>query len=31
MFAATIGPDTFAPDDPNTQFAYRLEISQKYP
>jgi outer membrane protein, heavy metal efflux system len=31
MFAATIGPDTFAPDDPGVNFAYRLEISQKYP
>jgi outer membrane protein TolC len=31
MFAATIGPDTFAPDEPGTRFAYRLELSQKYP
>jgi outer membrane protein TolC len=30
-FAATIGPDTFAPDDPGVNFAYRLEITQKYP
>jgi cobalt-zinc-cadmium efflux system outer membrane protein len=31
MFAATIGPGTIAPDDPGINFAYRLEISQKYP
>jgi outer membrane protein TolC len=31
MFAVTIGPDTFAPDDPSVNFAYRLEIMQKYP
>jgi outer membrane protein TolC len=31
MFAATLGPGTFAPDDPGVNFAYRLEISQKYP
>jgi len=31
MFAATIGPDTIAADDPGVNFAYRLEISQKYP
>jgi len=31
MFAATLGPGTFAPDDPGINFAYRLEISQKYP
>jgi outer membrane protein TolC len=31
MFGVTIGPDTFAPDDPGTRFAWRLEISQKYP
>jgi outer membrane protein TolC len=31
MFAATVGPDTFAPDDPGVNFAYRLEVSQKYP
>jgi outer membrane protein TolC len=31
MFAATVGPDTFAPDDPGLRFAYRLELSQKYP
>jgi outer membrane protein TolC len=31
MFAATLGPGTFAPDDQGVQFAYRLEISQKYP
>jgi outer membrane protein TolC len=31
MFAATIGPGTIAPDDPDIHFAYRLEISQKYP
>jgi outer membrane protein TolC len=31
MFAATLGPGTIAPDDPGTNLAYRLEISQKYP
>jgi outer membrane protein TolC len=31
MFAATIGPGTIAPDDPGINFAYRLELSQKYP
>jgi outer membrane protein TolC len=31
MFAATVGPGTIAPDDPGIEFAYRLEISQKYP
>jgi outer membrane protein TolC len=31
MAAATLGPGTFAPDDPGTHFAYRLELSQKYP
>ena len=31
MFAATIGPGTIAPDDPGINFAYRLEVSQKYP
>jgi outer membrane protein TolC len=31
MFAATIGPGTFAPDDTGLEFAYRLEISQKLP
>jgi outer membrane protein TolC len=31
MFAATVGPGTVAPDDPGIHFAYRLEISQKYP
>jgi len=31
MFGATIGPETFAPDDKGVEFAYRLEISQKYP
>jgi len=31
MFAATIGPETFAPDDRGVNFAYRLEISQKLP
>jgi outer membrane protein TolC len=31
MFGVALGPDTFRPDDPNTRFAYRLEISQKYP
>jgi outer membrane protein TolC len=31
MFAATLGPGTFAPDDPGVDFAWRLEISQKYP
>jgi outer membrane protein TolC len=31
MFAATIGPGTFVPDDPGIHFAYRLELAQKYP
>jgi outer membrane protein TolC len=31
MFAATIGPETFHADDPGVEFAYRLEVSQKYP
>jgi outer membrane protein TolC len=31
MFAATAGPGTFAPDDPGVHFAYRVELSQKYP
>jgi outer membrane protein, heavy metal efflux system len=31
MFAATVGPGTIAPDDPGINFAYRLEVSQKYP
>src|SRR5262249_14960431 len=31
MLAATLGPGTFAPDDPGINFAYRVEISQKYP
>jgi outer membrane protein TolC len=31
MFAVTIGPDTFAPDDAGVRTAYRFEISQKYP
>jgi outer membrane protein TolC len=31
MFAGTIGPGTFAPDDKGVNFAYRLEISQKLP
>jgi outer membrane protein TolC len=31
MFAGTLGPGTFAPDDPGINFAYRLEISQKFP
>jgi outer membrane protein TolC len=31
MFAGTIGPETFHPDDPGVEFAYRLEISQKLP
>jgi outer membrane protein TolC len=31
MFAGTLGPGTIAPDDPGVEFAYRLEISQKYP
>jgi outer membrane protein TolC len=31
MFAGTLGPGTFAPDDPGIEFAYRVEISQKYP
>jgi outer membrane protein TolC len=31
MFAFTHGPDTFEPDDAGIHFAYRLELSQKYP
>jgi outer membrane protein TolC len=31
MFAATIGPATIAPDDKGVEFAYRLEVAQKYP
>jgi outer membrane protein TolC len=31
MFAATIGPETFHPDDAGVEFASRWEISQKYP
>jgi cobalt-zinc-cadmium efflux system outer membrane protein len=31
MFAGTIGPETLRPDDPGVEFAYRLELSQKYP
>jgi outer membrane protein TolC len=31
MFAGTIGPGTIAPDDGGVEFAYRLELSQKYP
>jgi outer membrane protein TolC len=31
MVAVTGGPCTFRPDDPGVEFAYRLEISQKYP
>jgi hypothetical protein len=31
MFAGTIGPGTFAPDDAGIHFAYRLELAQKYP
>lgn len=31
MFDGTIGPGTFAPDDRGVEFAYRFEISQKYP
>jgi outer membrane protein TolC len=31
MFAATIGPGTFAPDDNGLEFAFRLEVSQKLP
>jgi outer membrane protein TolC len=31
MFAGTIGPGTFAPDDRGVEFAYRLELSQTYP
>jgi outer membrane protein TolC len=31
MLAATGGPCTIRPDDPGVEFAYRLEISQKYP
>jgi outer membrane protein TolC len=31
MLAATIGPGTIAPDDRDVEFAYRLELSQKYP
>jgi outer membrane protein TolC len=31
VVAATLGPGTFSPDDPAVRFAYRLEVSQKYP
>ena len=31
MFAATVGPETISPDDNGVEFAYRLEVSQKYP
>jgi outer membrane protein TolC len=31
MFAATVGPGTFRPDDSGVEFAYRLEISQHLP
>jgi outer membrane protein TolC len=31
IFGATLGPGTVGPDDPGVEFAYRLEISQKYP
>src|SRR5438093_8052099 len=31
MFGFTMGPETFSPDDRGVEFAYRLEISQKYP
>ncbi len=31
MFAATVGPDTFSPDDAGVHFAWRLEVAQKYP
>jgi outer membrane protein TolC len=31
MFAATIGPETFHPDDAGASFAWRLEVAQKYP
>jgi outer membrane protein TolC len=31
MFAATVGPGTIASDDAGVEFAYRLEISQKFP
>jgi outer membrane protein TolC len=31
MFAGTVGPGTFRPDDSGVEFAYRLELSQKYP
>jgi len=31
MFGLTVGPGTIAPDDKGTEFAYRLEASQKYP
>jgi outer membrane protein TolC len=31
MFAGTIGPGAFAPDDRGLEFAYRLEVSQTYP
>jgi outer membrane protein TolC len=31
MVGATVGPATISPDDRGLEFAYRLEISQKYP
>jgi outer membrane protein TolC len=31
MVAGTVGPETISPDDKGVEFAYRLEISQKYP
>jgi outer membrane protein TolC len=31
MFGTTFGPGTIAPDDASTEFAYRIEISQKLP
>jgi outer membrane protein TolC len=31
MVAGTFGPATFHPDDSGVEFAYRLEVSQKYP
>ncbi len=31
VFASTVGPETIAPDDRGTEFAYRLQISQKLP
>jgi outer membrane protein TolC len=31
MFGFTFGPGTFSPDDRGVEFAYRFEVSQKFP